>query len=684
MHPIHSSRLSSESQRPVWFSRSVLPAVFIAAAIAAASCGSSTSTSSVTTGPTAGKCQIALTASSNVVADGGAGSISVGTQPECEWSVSTQTSWISEISPASGQGNGKVDFRAAPNAASSAREGEIVVNDSRVRVMQDAAPCRFSITPGDQTVSSADGNGSVAVAAPNGCAWTATSHEPWLTITSGASGSGNGTVAVRIAANSGAARTGTLTIADRTHTVTQVAPGTPAPGPSQPCTYTVNPTAANVAAEGGTGAAMVTAAANCPWTASSNAPWLTVTSGASGIGNGSVGYSIAANSGAARDGTITIAGQTLTISQAAVAPACAYAINPTTANVAAGAAAGPSVTVTTTAGCMWGSSSNAPWLTITSGASGNGSGTVGYNVAANTGGARDGTLAIAGRLFTVTQAAAAPSCTYSIDPASVNVAAGAGAGPAVSVTATAGCGWMASSNAPWLTVTSGANGNGNGTVGYNIAANTGGARNGTLTIAGQMFTVMQAAAATSCTYNINPTSANAPAGGGGGNSVTVTTSAGCTWNASSNVPWISVMSGSGNGNGMIGYAVAANNGSARTGTLTIAGQTFTVMQASGCTYTIDPTSANFPVLGGNDNVRVTAANGCAWTANTPAPWINIIAGASDSGNGMVRFTVSLNAGAMRSATITIAGRAFTVTQNGIGGRFGGSHNGVSVDEAPQR
>ena len=151
----------------VWLRRSVLPAVLLAAVIAAAGCGSSTSTStsSVTTGPTPAKCQITLTVSSNIVAGGGTGSISVGAQPECEWSVSTQASWISDLSPASGQGNGTIDFRAASNAASSAREGEIVVNDNRVRVMQEAAPCHFSITPGEQTFSSTDGDGSVAVAA---------------------------------------------------------------------------------------------------------------------------------------------------------------------------------------------------------------------------------------------------------------------------------------------------------------------------------------------------------------------------------------------------------------------------------------------------------------------------------------------------------------------------------------
>ncbi len=59
-------------------------------------------------------------------------------------------------------------------------------------------------------------------------------------------------------------------------------------------------------------------------------PWLTITSGASGTGNGSVGLSIAANTGVARTGTATIAGQTFTVNQAAFVAPCTYSIASTT------------------------------------------------------------------------------------------------------------------------------------------------------------------------------------------------------------------------------------------------------------------------------------------------------------------------------------------------------------------
>lgn len=83
------------------------------------------------------------------------------------------------------------------------------------------------------------------------------------------------------------------------------------------CTYTVSPTSRSFTHTGGSGTVAVTASSSqCAWTAVSNAAWLTVTSGGSGAGTGSVGYAVAANTTTAqRTGTITIAGKTFTVTQ---------------------------------------------------------------------------------------------------------------------------------------------------------------------------------------------------------------------------------------------------------------------------------------------------------------------------------------------------------------------------------
>src|SRR5207247_434274 len=106
------------------------------------------------------------------------------------------------------------------------------------------APCSYTIAPTSSTVGAAANSGSVAVTAGGGCAWTASSGAGWITITSGASGSGNGAVAYAVAGNtSTSSRRGTLSIAGTTYTVTQQ---------GDTCSYTVSPTSDSAMAAGGT------------------------------------------------------------------------------------------------------------------------------------------------------------------------------------------------------------------------------------------------------------------------------------------------------------------------------------------------------------------------------------------------------------------------------------------------
>ncbi len=82
------------------------------------------------------------------------------------------------------------------------------------------------------------------------------------------------------------------------------------------CSYLVAPTSASIPAKSTTGSITVTTTAGCAWTATSNASWLTVLSGASGTGNGTVQIRAASNESATpRSGTLTVAGQTVTLNQ---------------------------------------------------------------------------------------------------------------------------------------------------------------------------------------------------------------------------------------------------------------------------------------------------------------------------------------------------------------------------------
>ena len=171
------------------------------------------------------------------------------------------------------------------------------------------------------------------------------------------------------------------------------------------CTYLISTQTQAFGASGGTGNVGVTASdSNCNWTATSNDSWITITSGNSGSGNGTVNYSVSENTGTTpRAGTMTIAGQTFTVSQAG--GVCSYSINPTSHSFAASGGTS-SVNVMAGGGCSWTATSNDSWITITSGNSGSGSGTVNYSVSENTGSTpRAGTMTIAGQTFTVSQSA---------------------------------------------------------------------------------------------------------------------------------------------------------------------------------------------------------------------------------------------------------------------------------------
>ncbi len=174
--------------------------------------------------------------------------------------------------------------------------------------------------------------------------------------------------------------------------------------------------------------------------------------------------------------------------------------------------------------------------------------------------------------------------------------------------------------------------------------------------------------AADCTQSIAPTSRSFGASGGA-DSVAVTADAGCAWTAASNASWIHVTSGaSGSGNGIVQYSVDANTSSARSGSMTIAGLTFTVNQsgaAGSCTYAISPATASFPQAGGGGSVTVTAPAGCSWTAVSGASWITVTGGASGSGTGTVTYSVAPYTGRPRSrkGVVTIAGLTLSVKQS---------------------
>jgi len=86
-----------------------------------------------------------------------------------------------------------------------------------------ASSCIFSLSLESQMFDENGGPGSVDVNASDDiCDWIAVSNDGWISITTGSSGTGNGTVSYSVAVNNtGSGRSGTLTIAENTFTVNQ-------------------------------------------------------------------------------------------------------------------------------------------------------------------------------------------------------------------------------------------------------------------------------------------------------------------------------------------------------------------------------------------------------------------------------------------------------------------------------
>lgn len=93
----------------------------------------------------------------------------------------------------------------------------------------------------------------------------------------------------------------------------------------QGCAYQLSQTDQAAEASGGSGNVTVTPmeGSNCAWTAASNVPWVTITSGGTGSSEGSVSYTIAPNPSAGpRTGTLTIAGHIFIIIQTGANQSC--------------------------------------------------------------------------------------------------------------------------------------------------------------------------------------------------------------------------------------------------------------------------------------------------------------------------------------------------------------------------
>ena len=304
-----------------------------------------------------------------------------------------------------------------------------------------AQPCTYVVTPASFNIGAAVTPGSVLVTQTPGSAcgsYIASTKDKWLHINEPSGGLPGSSITFTADANLGAAqRVGGMVIGLQTVTVTQAGAN---------CAFGMTPAKQTFPVGGGPG--VLNVQANCSWTASSNASWLSVS--AFGISDTTVAYSVAPNICVSpRDGTITL--QT----SLANPPTLAVTQDGSPANIslsAYSATAGPAasndrITVTTGLACPWSASSDVSWISITVGSSGTGNGGISYHLLENTSAQRTGSIRVGALTYTITQLAPAPppvvlsavanAANYSTDavsPGEIVALFGVNLGPASLVT----------------------------------------------------------------------------------------------------------------------------------------------------------------------------------------------------------------------------------------------------------
>jgi subtilisin family serine protease len=201
-------------------------------------------------------------------------------------------------------------FHLASSSCNSSGSPNNVFGYGRLDVKAAADMALTVASPQSIAFGAVGAEGTLNVSAPATASWTAATSDGWISI-SGGSGSGNGTVNFVVRDNTtGSLRTGTITIARRNYTIRQEGFN------SGGCSYVLSPSSQAFSAPGGSGNFSVTASPECVWNAQSNVNWITITSDNGGSGNGTVSYTVASKAaGAARKGTITVAGQVFTVKQ---------------------------------------------------------------------------------------------------------------------------------------------------------------------------------------------------------------------------------------------------------------------------------------------------------------------------------------------------------------------------------
>jgi len=169
------------------------------------------------------RCSYALSPpSASIPPAAGTYTVTVTTASGCAWTAASNASWITVTRGSSGTGSGQLSYALSANTGATSRAGSITIAGLTYGIVQAFVPCSYTVSPGAVTSNAAGYFGTLSVTAPPACSWTAASNAGWITVQSGATGTGNGKVSYAVAPNTGSGtRSGNLVVAGTTLAVTE-------------------------------------------------------------------------------------------------------------------------------------------------------------------------------------------------------------------------------------------------------------------------------------------------------------------------------------------------------------------------------------------------------------------------------------------------------------------------------
>jgi hypothetical protein len=140
----------------------------------------------------------------------------------CVWTALSNASWIHAA--ASGNGNGEVAYSVDANPLALRAHGTITIAGRTFSVnQQGSAACTYAVSPTQANFSSVRAERNRDRHDRARLHWSAVSNDPWISDQQRRDGSGNGVVTYSIPTLWGQTtqRSGSLTVAGKTVTVTQ-------------------------------------------------------------------------------------------------------------------------------------------------------------------------------------------------------------------------------------------------------------------------------------------------------------------------------------------------------------------------------------------------------------------------------------------------------------------------------